>query len=121
MDYYPLFLNLAGRRIVVIGGGKVGQEKIRGLLAGGADSLTVIAPKLLPALQELKDAGRFVWRQAEYRDGNLEGFDLCFVRAHSPVFHFLDKIVASDLFQRRAPLRLCVFGSRVAPVLPHSP
>jgi siroheme synthase-like protein len=77
--YYPIFLTLTGRRIVVIGGGNVAEGKVQGLLNGGADDITVISPDLTPALAELHDANRFVWKRAEYADGDVEGFDLCFV------------------------------------------
>lgn len=79
MAYYPIFLNLTGRRIVVIGGGNVAEGKVQGLLNADADDLTVISPDLTPALTELHASSRFTWKQAEYADGDVEGFDLCFV------------------------------------------
>jgi precorrin-2 dehydrogenase/sirohydrochlorin ferrochelatase len=77
--YYPIFLTLTGRRIVVIGGGNVAEGKVQGLLNAEADDLTVISPDLTPGLREHLGAGRFGWREAEYRDGDLEGYDLVFV------------------------------------------
>jgi siroheme synthase-like protein len=43
LELYPAFLKLAGRRVVVVGGGPVAAGKIAGLLAAGA-SVEVIAP-----------------------------------------------------------------------------
>ena len=79
MAYYPIFLTLTGRRIVVIGGGNVAEGKVQGLLNAEADDVTVISPDLSSALQEHNNAGRIRWRQGEYADGDIEGFDLCFV------------------------------------------
>lgn len=79
MTYYPIFLNLTGRRILVIGGGNVAEGKVQGLLNAEADNITVISPDLTSALQQQHADGRFTWKQAEYADGDVEGFDLCFV------------------------------------------
>ena len=41
----PLFLNLAGRRVVLVGGGPVAAAKLQQLLAAGA-SVCVVAPQV---------------------------------------------------------------------------
>jgi len=46
---FPVFLKLRGRRVVIVGGGKVAAGKLDGLLAAGAD-ITVIAPEIRPEL-----------------------------------------------------------------------
>jgi siroheme synthase-like protein len=50
--YYFACLDLTGRRCLVVGGGAVGLEKVRGLLAAGA-AVTVVAPQIEPELREL--------------------------------------------------------------------
>jgi uroporphyrin-III C-methyltransferase/precorrin-2 dehydrogenase/sirohydrochlorin ferrochelatase len=42
---FPVFLKLAGRKVVVVGGGKVAAAKLAALQAAGAD-ITVIAPSV---------------------------------------------------------------------------
>jgi precorrin-2 dehydrogenase/sirohydrochlorin ferrochelatase len=69
---------MAGRRILVVGGGSVAEGKVRGLLAAGA-VVTVVAPELSPALRELAAAGRIKHEAHAYRDSDLEGFEACFV------------------------------------------
>ena len=49
---YPVNLVLAGRRCLVVGGGRVALQKVRGLLDARAD-VTVVAPDVLPAIAEL--------------------------------------------------------------------
>ena len=78
MAYYPIFVEMTGRRCLVIGGGKVAEGKVQGLLAVEAD-VTLIAPALTPVLQELSAAGRVRWEARPYRDGDLEDYEACFV------------------------------------------
>ena len=49
---YPVNLVVAGRRCLVVGGGRVALQKVKGLLDAGAD-VTVIAPELSPEIVEL--------------------------------------------------------------------
>jgi uroporphyrin-III C-methyltransferase/precorrin-2 dehydrogenase/sirohydrochlorin ferrochelatase len=50
MNMYPVFLKLQGRRVVLVGGGRVAAGKLEGLLAAGA-LVTVIAPDIRSELQ----------------------------------------------------------------------
>jgi siroheme synthase-like protein len=69
---YPIFLETKGRPVLVIGGGHVGAEKVRGLLNGEAD-ITLVSPALIPELQEHKDAGRIKHVEREYVESDLDG------------------------------------------------
>jgi siroheme synthase-like protein len=77
-EYYPIFLDLTGRRCLVVGGGAVAEGKVRGLLAANAE-VTVVAPTLTPALDALVRAGEIRHRHGEYAANDLDGVDLCFV------------------------------------------
>src|SRR5581483_372369 len=78
MGYYPVFLELTGRRVLVVGGGAVALQKVRGLLAAGA-AITLVAPALHPELQALCAGGAFRYEPREYRDGDVDGYDLVMV------------------------------------------
>jgi uroporphyrin-III C-methyltransferase/precorrin-2 dehydrogenase/sirohydrochlorin ferrochelatase len=69
---YPVALELAGRRCVVIGGGEIGEHKARGLLEADAE-VTVIAPDFSEGLEQMASAGALDLVRREYRDGDLEG------------------------------------------------
>jgi uroporphyrin-III C-methyltransferase/precorrin-2 dehydrogenase/sirohydrochlorin ferrochelatase len=47
---YPVFLKLAGKRVLLVGGGKVAAGKLDGLLSAGA-RVTVVAPAIRPELE----------------------------------------------------------------------
>ncbi len=52
MTMYPVMLQVAGRRCLVVGGGRVALRKVEGLLRAGAD-VTVIAPSVDPQIDAL--------------------------------------------------------------------
>lgn len=70
--YYPAMLDLAGRPVLLVGGGEVAAQKAGPLLEAGA-VLRLVAPRLVPALQARADAGEVRWEQREVRAGDTEG------------------------------------------------
>jgi siroheme synthase-like protein len=83
MRYYPVFLDIAGRPAVVIGGGEVALRKVEGLLDAGAQ-VTVVSPALHPGLKALVAAGRVRHIAREYRPGDLDGHLLAIVGTDDP-------------------------------------
>ena len=65
---FPAFLDLTGRKVVVIGGGPVAAGKVEALVAAGA-RVTVVAPNIRP---EIEDAGVEIVRR-EFVDADLDG------------------------------------------------
>ena len=50
--YYPVYLDLRGRKCVVIGGGFIGQEKVERLIEFGAD-VVIYAQEVTSKVREL--------------------------------------------------------------------
>jgi len=71
-EFYPVFLDLRGRRVVVIGGGAVAEQKVRGLIAAGAH-VTLVSPDVTPALADLVGRGAIELRPRPYHGGDLAG------------------------------------------------
>ena len=70
--FYPAFLDLRGRRAVVVGGGAVAEQKVTGLLDAGA-RVTVVGPIVSPRLAKLAIAGSIALASRPYRPGDLAG------------------------------------------------
>src|SRR5918996_896770 len=64
---YPVMLELAGRRCVVIGAQAIREGKVEGLLAGGADDVLVLEPSLDDRFDDVAgvEVRRRVWRPAD--------------------------------------------------------
>ena len=72
-DLYPVFLDLSGRIVVVVGGGAVATERAARLAACGA-RVRLVSPEVLPALGEMVSDGRIAEHHARgYEDGDLDG------------------------------------------------
>jgi uroporphyrin-III C-methyltransferase / precorrin-2 dehydrogenase / sirohydrochlorin ferrochelatase len=69
---YPSGLRLAGRRVVVVGGGHVAQRRVPGLIAAGADVL-VVSLDVTPAIEGLLGGGEISWARRRFEPADLDG------------------------------------------------
>ncbi|MFC5746972.1 uroporphyrinogen-III C-methyltransferase [Actinomadura rugatobispora] len=81
MPPYLLGLRLGGRRVLVVGGGRVAQRRVPALLAAGAD-VVMVAPEITPSLEDLlvqaapgRDGGTgtVTWLRRPYEKGDCAG------------------------------------------------
>jgi precorrin-2 dehydrogenase / sirohydrochlorin ferrochelatase len=82
MRYYPIFINLKGCPVVVVGGGSVAERKVATLLKAGAD-ITLISPSLTRRLAAWSAGGRIKEIRRSYRSGDLGGAVLAFTATDS--------------------------------------
>lgn len=69
---FPLFIEVSGRRALVVGGGRVAARRISTLL--GFDlTVEVVAPEVRPEIQELSAAGRLRWQARPFEPADLTG------------------------------------------------
>ena len=65
MAYFPLFINLEEKPILVIGGGVIAERRIHSLLEFGC-KIVIVSPDLTDKLRQLAEGGRIVWKKEEY-------------------------------------------------------
>ena len=70
-EYYPVYLNLTGKRCVILGGGTIAQGKLAALRDAGAD-ITLISPQCTDGIRRAAQRGHITLVQREYRPGDLE-------------------------------------------------
>ncbi|MEM7029906.1 MAG: precorrin-3B C(17)-methyltransferase [Chloroflexota bacterium] len=75
---YPVTLTqIASQRVVVVGGGFVGERKIRGLLKAEA-KVYLISPEVTDQIKRWVDEGKVEWMSRAYQAGDLAGAYLIF-------------------------------------------
>ena len=75
MKTYPLFALIEDRPCLVVGGGAVGERKVRDLLAAGA-RVTVVSRELTPDLATLAAQGKIRFIQGDFAASHLDGMTL---------------------------------------------
>ena len=76
---YPVNLRLKGERVLVVGGGRVAEGKVRGLLDAGAE-VTVVAPQVIDSVVALPVAVE----QRPYEATDIHGFRLVIAATNDP-------------------------------------
>jgi precorrin-2 dehydrogenase / sirohydrochlorin ferrochelatase len=86
MLLFPAFLKLAGRRCLVVGGGRVAEEKIEGLLRAQAN-VCVVAPSATRRIRAWARAGKIRWEVRLFRSSDLVSAFLIVAATSSPPLH----------------------------------
>jgi len=133
--YYPIFLNLEGKKCVVVGGGEVALRKVRALLDSGA-RVVVVSPTLNSGLAQLARVETISLISREYEPKDLKdavivvaATDIAEVnqniakkaRKHGILVNVVDRPEESDFIMpslvRRGDLILTVSTSGASPAL----
>jgi precorrin-2 dehydrogenase/sirohydrochlorin ferrochelatase len=93
---YPIQLDVRERPCLVVGGGRVAERKVRGLLAAGA-AVTVVSPEATSALAQLASAANIVWIPRGYRSADLDGMRLVIAATDQPA---VNRQIAEDAHVR---------------------
>jgi precorrin-2 dehydrogenase / sirohydrochlorin ferrochelatase len=97
-DYFPAFLDLRGRRCLVVGGGEIGERKTHALLDCGA-RVTIVSPSVTTRLAALAASGRLVHRARPFRRSDPRGCALAVAATGDPR---VDRVVAAATRRWRA-------------------
>ncbi len=75
---YPIFLNLSGKRCLVIGGGKVAERKVETLLEYDAQVI-VVSPESSVRIRELTQRNLISWQQRVFTPIDLDDVFMVFI------------------------------------------
>lgn len=86
MRYYPLFLNLERKPVLVIGAGAVTEQKLKDLLTCQA-RVTVVGLASTPGVRRLAKEGRIRWERRHFRNSDLARKALVIVATDDPMLN----------------------------------
>ena len=78
MNYFPVFFDLVGQKVLIVGGGDVALRKVSLLERTGA-AITVVAPEIAPELMARATAGTLKLAMREFEPSDLDGVRLVIV------------------------------------------
>ena len=70
--FYPLFIELRNKPVLVVGGGEVAERKVDSLLQAEA-AVTVVAPELTSHLKQLAATGSIRTSRRKFEEADLDG------------------------------------------------
>lgn len=70
-QFYPVYLDVRGRRVLIVGGGPIATGKARGLIEAGAD-VTVVAPEVSEEIRDWHNAGALRWHARAFDDSDID-------------------------------------------------
>jgi uroporphyrin-III C-methyltransferase / precorrin-2 dehydrogenase / sirohydrochlorin ferrochelatase len=95
--HYLAGLDLAAKRVVVVGAGAVAQRRLPRLVSAGA-AVEVIAPEATPGVEAMAAAGEIAWTRRDYATGDLDGAWYVIAAASDPE---VNAAVATEAQSRR--------------------
>jgi uroporphyrin-III C-methyltransferase/precorrin-2 dehydrogenase/sirohydrochlorin ferrochelatase len=100
--YLPVFHDVLGARVLVIGAGAVGTRKIEALLAGGA-RVTAVATSFSPAVLERASRGELAVVRGTFHPDQMEKAELVFAATPD---RELNRRVSAEARKRRIPVNV---------------
>ncbi len=95
VTYYPIFLNLKGKTVLVVGGGMVAERKVRTLLEYGAD-IRLVSRETAPGLKEMSGTGKITYAGPCFEEKHLDGIFLVFAATNDKdLNHRISRIAQS--------------------------
>ncbi|WP_075980654.1 NAD(P)-binding protein [Bacillus massilinigeriensis] len=81
-DFYPIHIDLSGKEVVVIGGGKVATRKVHGLISSGAN-ITVVSPQISDDIKKLIQDNTICWKEKVFSPTDIAGAFLIIVATNN--------------------------------------
>ena len=100
--YYPIFLDIEQRNVVIIGGGEVCARKAETMMRYGA-RVTIVSPEITDEIAAWEQAGVLAVHRKIYMESDLEGASIVIASTDDPC---VNARVARDCRRRRIPVNV---------------
>ena len=81
--YFPLFVDLSGKRAVVVGGGRIAARRV-GTLVSFCGNITVVAPDIAPEIEALAGDGSLCILRREFEAADADGAQIVLAATDDP-------------------------------------
>lgn len=100
--YYPIYLDIENREVVIIGGGNVCARKAETMMKYGA-RVTVVAPEFTDEIEGWAREGCLALRRKTYESADIEGANIVIA---STDIQSVNEQIAADCRARRIPVNV---------------
>lgn len=89
---YPVYVNLADKTVVIVGGGKIAERKLCSLIGSGA-RLVLVSPELTSVLEKLAKDNVFTWKRKRFVPKDIEHASFVFAATND---HSINQFVKAS-------------------------
>jgi len=100
--YYPIFLDIEDRPVVIIGGGNVCARKAETMMNYGA-KVTIVSPDFTDEIEQWARDGRLAVRRKRYDESDLDGANIVIASTDD---QRVNEQIAADCRRRRIPVNV---------------
>jgi precorrin-2 dehydrogenase / sirohydrochlorin ferrochelatase len=100
--YYPIFIDIEERSVVIIGGGEVCARKAETMMKYGA-RVTIVSPEFTPEIEQWARDGRLALRRKRYEAADLDGANIVIASTDDTG---VNEQIAADCRARRIPVNV---------------
>jgi precorrin-2 dehydrogenase / sirohydrochlorin ferrochelatase len=100
--YYPIFLDIEDRSVVIIGGGNVCARKAETMMNYGA-KVTIVSPEFTDEIEQWGAEGKLATRRKRYDEADLDGANIVIASTDDTP---TNERIAADCRRRRIPVNV---------------
>lgn len=100
--YYPIYIDIEDRDVVIIGGGNVCARKAETMMKYGA-RVTIVSPEFTEEIERWAADGKLTLRRKHYEDADLEGANIVIASTDD---QSVNERIAADCRRRRIPVNV---------------
>ena len=100
--YYPIYLDIENRDVVIIGGGSVCARKAETMMKYGA-RVTIVSPEFTAEIEQWVSEGKLTIRRKQYEETDLTGATIVIASTDNQV---VNEKIAADCRRRRIPVNV---------------
>ncbi|MBU9727806.1 precorrin-2 dehydrogenase/sirohydrochlorin ferrochelatase family protein [Diplocloster modestus] len=100
---FPVYIEMEEKKVLVFGGGTIATRRIHTLLPFGC-RITVIAPEISDELRKETVAGRLIWHERRYQEGDCGDADLVLAATD---LRQVNQSIYREAKSRQIPVNVC--------------